>query len=60
MIHPSDLVCKIAAGLALQQFPHKEWNTMTDEEKGYYVQDVFEFLAVLRRLNFTISEVQQL
>lgn len=53
----SDLVPRLAASLALQQFPHKTWNTLTDEEKKYCTQDVLEFMAALQHARLQITEI---
>jgi len=50
----SDLVVRLASALALTQFPHKGWPLLTDEEKGFYVQDVIEFLAACRLANIEL------
>lgn len=58
MIPPSDLPQRIASALALHQFPHKAWSLMTDEEKGFYLQDTFEFLAALKLAGLTLHDTQ--
>lgn len=50
----SDLVVRLSSALALTQFPHKDWSLLTNEEKGFYVQDVIEFLAACRLANIEL------
>lgn len=55
MTHPSDLILSLSQALARIQFPHKEWALLTDEEKGFYIQDVLDFLAATSLAGYTLS-----
>lgn len=55
MTPTSDLPLRIASALALVQFPHKDWTLLSDEEKGFYIQDALDFLAALRLANIEVK-----
>lgn len=58
MTHHSDMVLRVASALSVLQFPHKQWSMLPDEEKGFYIQDTFEFFRALEMAGLSLVEKQ--
>lgn len=46
---------EIAASWCLREYPHKEWSAMTEEEKGWWRQDVLAILAAIEAAGYTLT-----
>lgn len=46
---------KIAAAWCIRTYPHKEWTSMTEEEKGWWRQDVLDIIASIEAAGYRIE-----
>jgi hypothetical protein len=53
---PHSDIDRIAASWCLREYPHKEWSAMTEEERGWWRQDVIAILAAIEAAGYTLTK----
>ena len=53
--NPVEKAERIAIALARVQFPHKDWNLLSPEEKDFYLRDAEEFIEACNLAGITLT-----